>query len=51
MKEIIESGEFKISILNMVQYTHETQHNLDLDIQDIMSNPIYFPAEIQGDTM
>ena len=51
MKESIEAGEFKISMFNAFQSTFETQHDLDLDIQDKMINPMSFLAEMQGDTM
>jgi len=33
------------------QSTFETQHDLDLELQDKMSHPIAFLAEMQGDTM
>ena len=51
MKEIIEAGEFKISMFNAFHSTYETQHNLDLNLQDIMSNRMTFLDDIQGYTM
>ena len=51
MKESIEAGEFKSSIFNAFRSTYETQHNLDLELQDKMSNPMELLAEMQGDTM
>ena len=51
MKESIEAGEFKISMFNSFQSTFETQHDLDLELQDKMRNPISFLAEMQGDIM
>ena len=51
MKEIIEAGEFKSSMFNAFQSSFETQHDLDLELQDKMSNPMSFLDEIQGDTM
>ena len=51
MKEIIEAGEFKSSMFNAFQSTFETQHDLDLELQDKMRNPMSFLAEMQGDTM
>ena len=44
MKESIEAGEFKISIFNVSQSTYETQHDIDLELQDIMSNSVAFLA-------
>ena len=38
-------------IFNAFQSTFETQHDLDLELQDKMSNPMAFLSEIQGDTM
>ena len=51
MKDSIEAGYFKISMFNAFHSTYETQHNLDLELQDRMRNPVAFLAEIQGDTM
>ena len=51
MKESIEAGEFKSSMFNDFQSTFETQHDLDLELQDKMRNPMSFLAEMQGDTM
>ena len=51
MKESIEAGEFKISMLNAFQSTFETQQDLDLELQEKMRNPMSFLAEMQGDTM
>ena len=51
MKENIEAGEFKSSMFNAFQSTYKTQHDLYLELQDKMSNPIVFLSEIQGDTM
>ena len=50
-KESIEAGEFKISMFSNFQSTFETQHDLDLELQDKMSNPMAFLAEMQGYTM
>ena len=50
-KESIEAEEFKISMFNAFQSTLKTQHNLDLELQEKMRNPISFLAEMQGDTM
>ena len=38
MKESIEAGEFKSSMFNAFHSTFDTQHDLDLDLQDKMSN-------------
>ena len=51
MKESIEAGEFKSSMFNAFQSTFETQHDLDLELQDKMRNPMSFLAEMQGDTI
>ena len=51
MKESIEAEEFKSSMFNVFQSTYETQNDLDLKLQDKMSNPMAFLAEMQGDTM
>ena len=51
MKENIEAGEFKSSMFNAFQSTYKTQHNLDLELQDIMSKPMAFLAEMQGYTI
>ena len=51
MKESIEAGEFKSSMFNAFQSTYETQNNLDLELQDKISNPMAFLDEMQGDTM
>ena len=48
MKESIEAGELEISMFNAFQCTYETQNNLDLDLQDRMSNPMAFLSEMQG---
>ena len=51
MKESIETGDFKSSMFNAFQSTYETQHNLDMDIQYKMINPMAFLADMQGDTI
>ena len=51
MKGSIEAGDFKSSMFNPFQSTFETQHNLDLELQYKISNPMSFLAEMQGDTM
>ena len=51
MKEIIEAGEFKISMFNAFHSTYETQHNLDLELQDRMRNPMAFLSKMQGETI
>ena len=51
MKDSIEAGEFKSSMFNAFQSTFETQHDLDLELQDKMRNPMSFLAEMQGDMM
>ena len=51
MKRSIEAEEFKSSMFNVFQSTYETQNDLDLKLQDKMSNPMAFLAEMQGDTM
>ena len=38
-------------MFNAFQGTFETQHDLDLELQDKMRNPMLFLAEMQGDTM
>ena len=38
-------------MFNAFQSTFKTQHNIDLDLQDKMINPMKFLAEMQGDTM
>ena len=38
-------------MFNVFQSTYETQNNLDLKLQEKMSNPMAFLAEMQGDTM
>ena len=50
-KESIEAGVFKRSMFNAFQSTYDTHHNLDLDLQDKISNPMAFLAEMQGDMM
>ena len=47
----MEAGEFHISMFNAFQYTFETQHDLDLELQDNMSNPMVLLNEMQGYTM
>ena len=51
MKESIEVGEFKSSMFNVFQSTYETQHDLDLYLQYIMSNTMKLLDEMQRDTM
>ena len=51
MQESLETGEFQSSMFNAFQSTFETQHDLDLDLQDMMRNPMAFLAEMQGETM
>ena len=51
LKESIESGEFKRFMFNALQSTYETQHDIDLYLQDRMSNPMELLADIQGDMM
>ena len=51
MQESLETGEFQNSMFNAFQSTFETQHDLDLELQDRMRNPMAFLAEMQGDTM
>ena len=51
MKESIEAGEFKSFIFNAFQSTFETQHDLDLELQYKMRNPMLLLAEMQGDTI
>ena len=51
IQESIEAGGFKSSMFNAFQSTFETQHNLDLVLQDKMRNPMSFLAYMQGDTM
>ena len=50
-KESIEAGEFKSSTFNAFQSTFDTQHNLDLELQEKMINSMAFMAEMQGDMM
>ena len=38
-------------MFNALQSTFETQHDIDLELQDSMSNPMTFLDEMQGDTM
>ena len=38
-------------MFNAFQSIFETQHDLYLDLQDKMRNPMSFLAEMQGDTM
>ena len=51
MKESIDVGDFKSSMFNVFQSTYDTQHDIDLDLQDRMSNPMELLADIQGDMM
>ena len=51
LKESIEAVEFKSSMFNAFQYTFETQHDLDLELQEKMINPMSFLADILGDMM
>ena len=47
----MEAGEFQRSMFNASQSTYETQLNLDLELQNKMSNPMAFLADMQGDMM
>ena len=49
MKESIEAGEFKTSMFSKFYSTYETQHDLDLELQYIMRNPMAFMYEMHGD--
>ena len=41
-KESIDAGDFKSSMFNAFRSTYETQHDLDLELRDKMSNPMAF---------
>ena len=38
-------------MFNAFQSTYDTQNDLELDLQDIMSNPMEFLYDMQGDTL
>ena len=50
-RESMEAGKFQSSMLNAFQSISETQHDLDLELQYMMSHPMTFLSEIQEDTM
>ena len=47
----MEAVEFQSSMFNAFQSNFETQHDIDIELQYRMSNPMAFLSEIQGDTM
>ena len=49
-QESVDSVDTKGNI-HALQSTFETQHDQDIDLQEIMRNPITFLSEINGDTM
>ena len=51
MNKSIEAGDLKSSIFNAFHSTYETQNDLDLELQDRMSNTMTFLAEMQVYTM
>ena len=51
MKYIIEAGEFKSSMFNTLKSTYYTKHDIYLELQYKMSNPMAFLTDMQGETM